>query len=464
MFRFSRCIIFLAFAASLLYSFAADAAIISPTSCSSTDVQNAINAAGSGDTVIVLAGSCTWTSTVRISGKSITLQGAGIDQTNITDMGSGGAALIADVSAANFVTVTGITFIRGIDHSDGMILFKGTSTQIGFRFHHNKVTYSAASSTRGVVVENGYGLIDHNSFIFTGGSGSVQSVAIRGDLDESDGGFTSWKRPLTLGTNNAVYIEDNTFTYSSQDEDSIDAYSGARLVIRHNTFNNISVGFHGTDSGNRRSAHSYEIYSNTFTNNSGTYLRGATLRGGTGVIYSNFYGGSTSWYGITLMSYRSCPPADQSDWGTCDGTNYMLESMDLSDDGSRTCCTSGSGCNVKFCSNARDMLCTSDSQCPGGTCSTYFDGSGPSGYPCRDQVGITTNQLPSPLYVWANGSMSVEPYDGGTGCNINSIIMLNRDYYVNTAKPGYTAYTYPHPLSTDTLILLAPPTNLRVIQ
>jgi hypothetical protein len=42
--------------------------------------------------------------------------------------------------------------------------------------------------------------------------------------------------------------------------------------------------------------------------------------------------------------------------------------------------------------------------------------------------------------------MVVGTYDGGTGCGIDSIIMLNRDYYVGTAKPGYVPYVYPHPL------------------
>src|SRR5712691_9532176 len=46
-------------------------------SCSSADVQAAVNAATSGDRVLVPAGSCTYTSAVNIpNGKNITIQGA----------------------------------------------------------------------------------------------------------------------------------------------------------------------------------------------------------------------------------------------------------------------------------------------------------------------------------------------------------------------------------------------------
>lgn len=54
------------------------------------------------------------------------------------------------------------------------------------------------------------------------------------------------------------------------------------MVIRHNTFNNITVGFHGLDSGGRRLVFWFEVYDNGFTNNSATVLRAATVRGGTG--------------------------------------------------------------------------------------------------------------------------------------------------------------------------------------
>src|SRR5262245_11537674 len=72
------------------------AADINAASCSQSAVQSAINAAVSGDRVIVPAGSCsTWN--VSISGKRLTLQGAGIGVTNIN-----GGGINVNASATNF--------------------------------------------------------------------------------------------------------------------------------------------------------------------------------------------------------------------------------------------------------------------------------------------------------------------------------------------------------------------------
>jgi hypothetical protein len=445
----------------------AQAATRPAASCSSSDVQSAINAATNGDVVVVPAGNCSWSSTVNWSGKGITLQGAGINATNITDNGTNGAALsINGASASAFVTVTGFTFIKSSDHVNGIVQISGSQDSVGFRFHHNRILIASAGS-RGIGVEGVYGVIDHVTFDVTAPGGSIQSVAIWGSSDGTDGGFTPWMRPLTLGTDKAVYVEDCTFNYSSQDEDSIDAYGGARLVIRHTAFNNISVGFHGTDSGNRRSVFSYEIYDNTFTNNSSTTLRGATLRGGTGVIYRNTYGGTRgSWYDVTAMVYRACPPLDSSAWQVCNGTRWQLGSTNFSTDASRIASANG---GVKFCSNDRDKVCTSDAACgTGGTCSAYLDGSGTGGYPCRDQVGRTHAQQSAPLYVWNNSTVKAGSYDGGNSCGLGLAAYLQpgRDYINDVQKPGYVAYTYPHPLVSGgvpgTSVPRAP-TNLRII-
>ena len=61
----------------LFLSAAASAASYTASSCATSAVQAAINSAVGGDTVIIPAGSCTWTSGVTISGKGITLTGQG---------------------------------------------------------------------------------------------------------------------------------------------------------------------------------------------------------------------------------------------------------------------------------------------------------------------------------------------------------------------------------------------------
>ena len=457
----------------LSFSLAAPGATISASSCSDQSVQTAINSASKGDTVLVPAGNCTWASTVSIGGKSLALQGGGIGQTNITDNGSGGAALTVSASAANFVRLTGFTFIKSAAHSSGIIQIYGVEADVAFRFDHIRIL-QASSGSRGIVITGVYGLIDHCAFDVTATSGSIQSISIWGASDGGDGGFTAWTRPLTLGTEKAVYVEDSTITYSSHDESCSDTYGGARWVFRHNTITGCEFGGgHGFDSGNRRSLFSGEIYENQYINDyppgGSSTLRAGTFRGGTGVVFNNTYGGTHgSWYGIALMNYRSCPPLDQSAWQTCDGTKLELGSMNLSTSANRTASSSG---GVKWCSGARDVMCTADSTCSAigaGTCSTYLDGSGTQGYPCRDQIGRTHNQELAPLYVWNNGGVEAGTYDAGNACGvgIDQIIMLNRDYYVGTPMPGYAPYTYPHPLQGQAGTPISegpvPPSNVAV--
>ena len=219
------------FFVSLCVATAASGAVINATSCSSANVQGAINSASTGDTVVVPAGNCTWTSTVSVSGKAVTLQGAGIGVTNITDGNSGGWTLDATVTAVNFVRVTGFSFLGSTSHSGAPVVqFEGNQGEVGFRFDHNRIlTPSSAGGNRGIQTVSVYGLIDHNTFDVTDTGSSDRMISLFRSDDGSDGGFTPWTRALSLGTNNAVYIEDNTFNYGSQAEDSIDAYAGARL-------------------------------------------------------------------------------------------------------------------------------------------------------------------------------------------------------------------------------------------
>ena len=411
------------------------------TNGSRSDVQSKVNGASSGDTVTVPSGSFTWAGAVTVTGKALTISGAGIDTTTIT-AGSAGAFSVA-CTAANFVEITGFTFAPNANAGDGLIEMSGPTAggndEVGFRFDHCKIHLTQVS--RGIATYGIFGLIDHCSFVASVG-GSIQSVSLWGSLDGNDGGFTPWTRALTLGTNHAVYIEDNTFDYTSNDqsEDAIDAYGGARVVVRHNTFLSCTQGFHGTDSGDRRSAHSFEIYSNTYTNNSANQLRYLTVRGGTGVIYSNTYGGTgASWYGITLQYYRATVALDRSGWQQCTGTVWQLGSTSLSAQGSRTCSTNG---GVGFNNTDKETLGTW-----GGSYTTGFDGTGTQGYPGRDQPGFTTGQVLSPIYIWSNGAAATGTSGGGGSDDTltANMIQVNRDWYDGTTKPGYVAYTYPHP-------------------
>ena len=70
----------------ILFGMETKAATINASSCSRNDVEAAINSATDGDIVLIPSGSSTWTTTITIDPMpAITIKGAGIDQTVITD-------------------------------------------------------------------------------------------------------------------------------------------------------------------------------------------------------------------------------------------------------------------------------------------------------------------------------------------------------------------------------------------
>src|SRR5438309_571942 len=78
--------------------------------------------ASSGDTVTIPAGSFTWTTGVTVSGKSITVTGAGVDVTTITNnLPGGGRAMFFDISGGRFITLSGITFNQTTTYTYGNV-------------------------------------------------------------------------------------------------------------------------------------------------------------------------------------------------------------------------------------------------------------------------------------------------------------------------------------------------------
>jgi len=377
------------------------AATINAVSCSQTDVQSAINSASVGDIVAVPAGTCTWTTvtsytpTLSIT-KKITLQGAGIDQTIIND-GTGTNAFEDPLHINGPARITGFTFAdsRTVVDYNSFITTSGS----GWRIDHCKFTPTGSHITSGIIA-NGEptALIDHNTFI--NGNAGVQVI---GDGD------TSWTTPSAVGTGNQVYIEDNTFNYTYVWDGAYDTYNGARYVFRYNTVIGTNIGNHGLDSGGFRSGFSYEIYNNTFTNPNDHIYTAIESRGGTGVVFNNVVtsdGGSYDSFDI-LRNYRSDSGYDTS-WGTCDGTNPI------------------------------------DGNTPGW-----------QGWPCKDQIGRGTNQTSDPVYLWnntfkgnSNPTIGVAAYEDSTRAQTYHIL-INRDFFNDTPKPGYTPFTYPYPLTAD---------------
>ena len=395
----------------------------SAASGASADVQAAINAAQDGNTVVIPAGTYTWTTGVKVSTpKAITIRGAGIDQTIIIDNvnKSGGredTVLVAiNLALGKRFRLTGMTF-RGMAQ-DTEVYNKGTVTVAGnaegFRLDHLKFDKPGTSAIRyyGAL----YGVVDHCVFDLSNGKqGNVIWHENWGGHEYGDGSFAE---PLALGTEKAIYLEDNTFIGSGvAGAGVVDSMGGGRFVFRHNSVTDDNLATHGTESTGRfRGVRSYEIYDNVFTTSHFLFC-GVYLRGGTGVIFNNTFrgAGGQSGYkiGILTANYRS--DRAYMPWGMATGTNPWDGNQDS------------------------------------------------SGYPCLDQVGWGTcdllprdpdppaswpHQSSEPLYLWNNNWTPVPSNPGGVVGSQNLVIRENRDYLNDTPKPGYTPYTYPHPLVT----------------
>lgn len=421
---------FLFLAVSLLFAPAAHAAsTITATTCKGPDVQAAINTARDGDTVAIPAGTCTWTTQVVVTGKGITLQGAGIGQTTIVDqvddtcvLVTCGTMLRVTTDASDAFTLTGFTFDGGpgdVDKNNRrMVVIGGQSGAV--RTHRNRFL----AKRSGVLEYNGgvRGVIDHNTF--DSAQGRVNVYVMHGSWQGVNSyGDNSWATPAPLGTREAVFLEDNICTAAGTHAHLIDGWAGQRVVIRHNTLNGCRMTNHGTESAGRsRSGRSMEIYENDVkTNPTSSATRMLHFRGGTGVFWNNTLIGNFT--AVVSMSYLRSAQSF-APWGICNGSS----------------------------------------------------GWDKYPYPCLDQPGrgqgdlIHPNNPPSvvawpnqalePLYIW-NNTINGAPGGSGVDTAAQPFIKVNRDYYLS-AKPGYIPYTYPHPLTLTTgTVSPSAPTNLR---
>jgi hypothetical protein len=423
----------------------AQALTITAVSCSSPDVQAAINSAVGGDTVVIPNGSCTWTSGVTLSGKGILLQGQSQSGVVITNNANPGIAVTEDTTRHTEIkqmTVSGSSssyFIRLLPHAspndDGKAVLV-----------HDLIIHDTggvrAETTRGVIYSNTVtGLKSLNA--------NIEFIQCK------PGGLTSsWTTASTMGTADTtgesnLYVEDNTFTKVLQAV--LDPDDNCRIVIRHNTFDNSAMASHGADTSTFGNRH-LELYDNTFIfTNHGDCDGSQTanvpyfifLRGGTGVITDN----------TGLQNMSSCA------WGNKPALNMTVMNLQRNA-GPNPCWGINTSGGAKY-------------HAPRQIGFGYVTGRG------TDGNGRTNDQLTyvgdsEPLYIWNQSFTPVLSDYGsegsGGGCTgtpdvTKNYLVSGRDYFVGTAKPGYAKYTYPHPLRSGAMpppAQLAAPTNLRV--
>jgi hypothetical protein len=322
---------------------------VNAASCNASDVQTAINSATNGQTVNVPAGTCTWAAQVVNSGNGVTLSGQTVCTPNgtpgtsgysisctdstVINLNANQALNMSNCSATSFCRVTGFTFVaQYVTNGGANLQMSGTHGQVSFRFDHNHfIMPNGAGSNYVLALNDGYGLADDNYFQDTNSTAPGSAVmALGGDFNTH--GYLNWNDPTMLGTNQAIYLENNYYSTSyTNSEGFFDGYFGVKVVARYNTIiGNKIGGWHGTDSGNMRSGVYGEIYDNYVTNSSGTTMNIGVMRGGTMLFWNNAIGGSSQWNSVTMEYNRVANPSNTfSGFGSAGpGLNWTPVSTD----------------------------------------------------------------------------------------------------------------------------------------
>ena len=389
-----------------------------------SDTQTKVNAASTGETVCVQAGSYTWSSGLTINNKAITLKPTG-----------GSVTITCGTTSTDLISITEAT--SGITKIDGFTFESSTCSTNPNSVHFFRV-FVAASGRPVLIVNNTFngdygairmdtnkGVIANNTFTAVwGGVGQYNTTEVLQAKCEASCNSTGWGAGSTLGTLDTtgelnIYFEDNTI--NEHNTETLDFDGSSRIVVRYNIFNQSALTSHGNDTG-PYGARQWEIYNNTFdffnpsSNCSTLDLHGAMdyfmyIRGGTGVITDN-----------AIDDINSCYTGDKSE----------LKFADLK-------LTQSTG-QVNSCWNS-------------GYPSPRQHGMGRiTGTAGNDASGIYKGDS-DPIYIWNNtGTGSVTPSMAdfspdqcGNGNTTASFVQINRDFFLSS-KSGYTKYTYPHPL------------------
>jgi hypothetical protein len=470
------------------------ATTVNANSASLSDVAAAVASATNGDTVIIPGGTASWTRTLPVR-KAITIQGAGVGVTIIKDNVQDARLISITLVAGKLTRLTGIEFQNGGRQNGGgppggTIHVEGSNTNGSqFRFDH-----SAWNLVNGdLVCDTVIGVIDHNQWTKNSNAGAI--IIYGSHWNEPGGRFGdgSWAAPTNFGSSQFLFIEDNTFNCNlpSYVLPITDAYGGSRFVVRHNTIHDGFVTEHGTESTGRiRGARAVEVYNNTYAGTNQNHFVGG-LRSGTLLFHDNSVSGYWNNPIFALANHRSFFPFGP--WGGADGTNrWDVNEPNTFFTGTAAQNSSGTTVTVSGASWTPNQWAsytlrrTSD-HCHSGSLNfgeisgntsntiTYSDNGGYAGQSMSfcagdsleirkvdhaiDQPGRAggslisgdnpipppgwNNQVTEPCYAWNNGNAKLSAVHGS--------IRQGVDYFNNKPMPGYTPYTYPHPLTKGLL-------------
>ena len=376
-------------------------AIIVASGTSTAAVQTAVNTAVDGDQVHIPNGSASWTSGISTT-KQIIIRaqnytptpagtsGAGATSRNLTITNNSSASLFEFTSGNAFhCGVGGIRFNEGTGNGS-MIALGGGGTKVPLIFDCYFQNKSRNSPAGRVIAQRGRGGVMWNCVME--GTFPTDQVG-EGSLlilnDSAVAGVNTWESPSSLGALDITgtinfYMEDTTIKNCGNCPD-IDTHG--RFVARHFIYDGAWGETHGyTSSG--YGGRQFEFYDGVFKVT--TDFRNMSRR----------YFWCRQGHGIF---------ADLE----------VQETLDTSDFGSMT------------------LLNIGDTTSPGAYLYARQPGCGHNGTSYVSDPIYLQNHTGARAYTWSlNGSWG-------------TVVQQNRDIFVNNGnKPGYSKFTYPHPLRT----------------
>jgi hypothetical protein len=287
---------------SVLFAVAqAQGATLNAASTSLSDVQTAVNAAIAGDTVLVPAGSSTWSSALSIR-KNISVIGAGTNATVITCSGTG---VKLGASSAGICRLSGFRF-----NGPGYTLSYVDGVDIGAAYSCRvRVDHCWIQQFYMAVYAHSVGVVDHCTVVQCGRFARTRapSYGMNPTVAEMNYVRDNWV-PMIMDTTNAMFFESCRGVwpdYNNSYNILFSAQDGGGYVVRNCEFNLNFTGsyeqlfdFHGnqgqaTIPGAMRGTYALGIYRNTFSLSGTTAgIQFALIRAGSGLIFSNSVSGS----------------------------------------------------------------------------------------------------------------------------------------------------------------------------
>ena len=419
------------------------------TNGSQSDVQAACNAAPDNGTVTVVIpnGTYSWPGTLSIS-KALTLAGASATGVTINNNLVNGAMIAATAGSNGHINIYWLNIVQVANNGggSGFALVTDRSEPTNYTVLVHDCTFSSGSIFTYMVECKDNGIIFWNDTFIGDGPNDPNAVGGLSFVCDKYGATSSWNTPDTYGAQDVTGLA-NTYLENCKFYDGTtggDVNDNARVVSRYNTFQAAMFTSHGQETS-VFGARQFEMYNNTFTYpTSGTGPSGNTYpmntqcwwggRGGAGVIFNNAMdlipGGksavSLTVYSINRVDSIPCqtayPAARQTGQGWSASSNATYGNPVVPQDGT---------------------------------------GAVTEGVWIWNNTGSATTD-PS-TYVGLN---QYSPDDCGNGQLVTDYLKQGRDYFVGTAKPGYSPYQYPHPLHTAFMLGARPsaPQNLRVVQ